>query len=196
MQYNTQRDKLKMPEYGRTIQAMIQHACQLEDRAMRQRCANAIVEVMAGMQPEMTRQANFKNKLWDHIAYLSDYKLDIDYPVQITRLDTASTKPSPLTYPKRAIRNRHYGNIIEQFLAYMATLPEGEECTQLLHVMANKMKQSLYEWNRDAMDEEKVATDIARYTDSRVCLDVSKFKFAPVIQTGLSGGSKKKKKKK
>lgn len=196
MQYNTQRDKLSMPEYGRTIQMMIQHACQLADKDQRQRCANTIVDVMAGMQPEMAKQQNFKNKLWDHLAYLSDYKLDIDYPVEITRLDTDSAKPSPLSYPKRSIRNRHYGNIMELFLAHLATLPEGEERTQLLELVANQMKQELFDWNRDAMDPEKIAADIARYTDGRVRLDLSKFKFDTVIQGGQNDGSKKKKKKK
>lgn len=196
MQYNTQREKLSMPEYGRTIQAMIQHACQLEDKAQRQRCANTIIDVMAGMQPELSKQENFQNKLWDHLAYLAGYKLDIDYPVEITRLDTEATKPSPLSYPKRNIRNRHYGNIMEQFLSHLATMPEGDERKQLLELVANQMKQDLFDWNRDAMDPEKIASDIARYTDGRVCLDLSTFKFDTVIQGGQNDGSKKKKKKK
>lgn len=196
MQYNTQREKLTMPEYGRTIQMMIQHACQLKDKAQRQRCAQTIIDVMAGMQPEMNKQDNFRNKLWDHLAFLADYQLDIDYPVEITRLDTEATKPSPLTYPKRGIHNRHYGNIMEQFLAHLATMPEGDEREQLLELVANQMKQELFDWNRDAMDPEKIASDIARYTDGRVRLDLSMFKFDTVIQGGQNDGSKKKKKKK
>lgn len=196
MQYNTQREKLSMPEYGRTIQMMIQHACQLTDKAQRQRCAQTIIDVMAGMQPEASKQPNFKSKLWDHLAFLSDYKLDIDYPVEITRLNTDATKPAPLSYPNNHIRNRHYGNIMEQFLAHLATLPEGEERSQLLELIANQMKQSLFDWNRDAMDPEKIASDISRYTDGRVRLDLSNFKFDTVIQGSQNGGSKKKKKKK
>lgn len=187
---------LTMPEYGRTIQMMIQHACQLEDRSQRQRCAQTIIDVMAGMQPEMNKQDNFRSKLWDHLAFLANYQLDIDYPVDITRLDNGVTKPSPLTYPKQVIHNRHYGNIMEQFLVHLATMSEGEERDQLLELVANQMKQELFDWNRDAMDPEKIASDIALYTDGRVLLDLSTFRFDTVIQGDQNDGSKKKKKKK
>lgn len=185
-----------MPEYGRTIQMMIQHACQLDDKVQRQRCANTIIDIMAGMQPEMSKQDNFRNKLWNHLAYLAHYNLDIDYPIEITRLDIKAIQPYPLSYPKHNIHNRHYGVIMEQFLAYLSKMSQGEEQEQLLELVANQMKQDLFDWNRDAMDAEKIAADIARYTDGSVGIDPSSFKFDTVIQGGQNDGSKKKKKKK
>lgn len=185
-----------MPEYGRTIQTMIAHAMQLVDRSQRLRCAHTIVKVMAGMQPDLRSQGDYQHMLWDHLAYMSGYQLDIDYPVEITRLDTDVTKPSPLKYPSKNIRSRHYGHVIEQFLEHLSTMPEGNERDQLLALTANQMKQALFDWNRDAMDEGKIAADIARYTDGRVRLDLDNFRFDAPVQGGQQGGQKKKKKKK
>lgn len=196
MQYNTQRDKLSMPEYGRAVQDMVQHALGIEDKAERQRCAQTIVDVMANMQPMLREQPDFRQKLWDHLAYMSNYELDVDYPYPVTRLDDDTTKPAPLSYPQKNIRNRHYGFLLEQMLAHLATLPEGEERSALTQYVADQMKQSLFDWNRDAMDAEKIASDIARYTDGRVQLDLDNFTFDNVIQGGMQNAGKKKKKKK
>lgn len=196
MQYNTQRDKLVMPEYGRAVQDMVQYALSLTSRDERLRCAQTIVEVMGNMQPAMKDNADYKHKLWDHLACLSHYELDIDYPYPITRLDEASAHPQPLAYPKKRIGNRHYGYLLERLLDELAVMPEGEERDKLLEYVANHMKQTLHDWYIDAMDDEKIAADIARYTDGRVRLDLSTFKFDSVILGNVHGGMTKKKKKK
>lgn len=186
-----------MPEYGRAVQDMVRHAMSIADREERQRCAQAIVGVMGNMQQSALRdQPDHKRKLWDHLAHISGYQLDVDYPYPVTRLDAESSKPQPLKYPQHRIRNRHYGRVMEQFLDHLATMPEGEERDALAADVANQMKQSLYDWNRDAMDDEKVASDLARYTDGRVQLNLSTFKFAPVVQGAAQSVGKKRKKKK
>lgn len=196
MQYNTQREKLAMPEYGRAVQDMIRHAMSIPDREERQHCARTIVDVMANMQPSLREQPDYRQKLWDHLAYISNYELDVDYPYPLTRLDEDSTKPEPLTYPSKRIRNRHYGYLLERLLAHLATMPEGDDQRMLLQYVADHMKQSLYDWNRDVMDDEKILSDIARYTDGRIMVDPADFTFRNVIQGNNQGGGKKKKKKK
>ncbi len=184
-----------MPEYGRAVQDMIRHAMGIADRAERQQCANTIVDVMANMQPTMREQSDYRQKLWDHLAYISNYQLDVDYPYPLTRLDEESTKPEPLPYPSKRIRNRHYGNLLEQLLLHLATMPEGDDQRLLLQYVADQMKQSLYDWNRDVMDDEKILSDIARYTDGRIMIDPTQFTFGSIIQGNNQGGKKKKKKK-
>ena len=196
MQYNTQRDKLVMPEYGRAVQQMIMHAVSLPDRGKRQECASTIVDIMANMYPSLRELPNYREHLWNHIAYISGYALDIDYPYPLTRLDGEAMRPAPLHYPMKRIRNRYYGNLVEQQLAHLAEMPEGEEREAFLNLVANQMKQTLFDWNRDAMDDEKIATDIQRYTDGKVRLDLSTFRFDAVMQgKQQTNGSKKKKRK-
>lgn len=196
MKYNTQREKLQMPEYGRGIQQMIEYAVMIEDRAERQRCAESIFSVMMDMQPQLREQPDYKHRIWDHIAYISNYRLDIDYPFEITRLGYEAQKPEPMKYPMKKIRQRQYGHLIEEALKLLAEMPEGEARDELLAQVANQMKQSLFIWNRDAMDEEKVESDIAHYTGGKVKLDLENFHFAPVQTLPRQDGGGKKKKKK
>ena len=105
MIYNTQRKKLPMPEYGRGIQEMVDYALTLENREERQRCARTIVSIMGNMFPHLRDVPDFKHKLWDHLAIMADYKLDIDYPYEVTpRKVGGDGKPSPMAYPmKRSV---------------------------------------------------------------------------------------------
>ena len=197
MKYNTQREKLQMPEYGRGVQDMIAYASALPDREERRKCAESIFNIMVNMQPQLRELPDYKHRIWDHIAFISGYQLDIDYPCEITHLGEEAQKPRPVPYPMKEIQQRQYGFLIEESLRQLAEMPEGEERDEMLALTANQMKQTLFNWNRDAMDDEKVASDIAHYTKGRVQLDMANFRFAPVQtlprQDG-TGGKKRKRK--
>ncbi len=183
-----------MPQYGRGIQEMIDIALSIEDRAERQHCAETIIEVMANMSADNDNEELYKS-LWDHLAYMSDYQLDVDYPYEITRMDDDGTKPARLSYPKNRIYQRQYGVLLERSVQELASMPDSQERDELMGVLANRMKQSLCDWNRNAMDENKVVNDMARYTDGRIMIP-NEFTFAKVDATPLSAGMAKKKKKK
>ena len=197
MTYNTTRDTLILPEYGRYIQDMVQLCIGLEDRSERQRCAETIVKLMASMNPEVRKQPDYQQRLWDQLAIMSDYKLDIDYPVEVVTKEQLHTKPYPMAYGGHSIRYRHYGHLTEQFIRRMRELPEGEEREELTGQLANFMKRSLFYWNPDAMNERKVDADIYNYTEGEIQLS-EHFRFAPITggTNSESLGSMKKKKKK
>ena len=197
MQYNTQKDQLVMPEYGRGVQDMVNMAVMLPTKAERQACAQAIVAVMSRIQPEQEQQTDYQHKLWNHLARISRYQLDIDYPVDILPEEEVAAHPQPLHYPMKKIRRKHYGALVESALNYAKTLPESPERNLLVQMVANQMKQNLFVWNRDAMDEEMVIQDLDRYTDGEVQLDVDNFRFAPVGMPSVQqlAGTKRRKKK-
>lgn len=176
MKYNTRRPKLPLPEYGREIQEMVNYACTLPTREERGRCASAIVSIMGNMFPHLRDVPEFKHKLWDHLAAMSDYSLDIDYPYEISR-PSVDCKPQSLAYPMKDIKYRHYGALIESFVKELSEMPEGQERDRLALMVAGQMRRSLAAWNRDALDEEKVAHDMASYTDGRVQLTVDDMSF-------------------
>ena len=97
MEYNTQQRTLPLPEYGRSVQNMVDHALTIEDRAERQRCANTIINIMGGMFPHLRDVPDFKHKLWDHLAIMADFKLDIDYPYEIVKKESLEVKPDMTT---------------------------------------------------------------------------------------------------
>lgn len=201
MQYNTQRKKLPMPEYGRGIQDMVEYALTIPNKEERQRCANTIVAIMGNMFPHLRDVPDFKHKLWDHLAVMSDFKLDIDYPYEVKTVRDTHVRPRPMNYPMKRIRYRHYGYLLETLLRKMREMPEGKERDVLTRMVANQMKRSLYNWNKDAMEDGKVAADIAEYTGGVVKLDVEHRPLAsmsdrPILMQNTSGrGSRRGKKR-
>lgn len=166
-EYNSTREKLKLPEYGRLVQDMVEHALTIENRQERNIYARAIAAVMMGLSPKMIDVADFRQKTWDNLAYLSDYKLDIDYPFPITRRDSGK-RPGKLPYPGDRIKMRHYGHLIETAIERMAEMPEGPQRNTMVRLVANRMKRNLADWKGDGVDDTKVARDIAFYTEGQI----------------------------
>ena len=174
VEYNSTREAVKLPEYGRFVQSMVEYALTLTDRAQRQQYAESIIEVMAGLNPKVKDVPGFRHKLWDHLAYIADYKLDIDYPYPITERKDGLKAPQKLSYPKGAIRFRHYGRLIEKAIDELKQTPEGPQRDELVRLIANRMKRNLADWKGDGVQDSKVARDIAFYTEGSVQPDFSK----------------------
>lgn len=171
--YNTTRTKLKLPEYGRLVQHMVDYAVTIENKEERQKYAEAIAQVMIGLNPKMKDVTDFQNKIWDHLAYMADYKLDIDYPFEIHRNDGERVPPSKLSYPKGNIRFRHYGRLIERAMNELKEMEDGTEQEEMVRLIANRMKRNLADWKGDGVEDSKVARDIAYYTNGKVTPDFS-----------------------
>ncbi len=183
LDYNTQRERLVLPEYGREVQQMVDHCMALPNRAMRQRCAETIVRVMERMVPRTGADIDYKHKLWDHLALMSGFKLDIDYPVDITEAHKMLEKPKPMPYPMKRIPVRHYGVMMFELFSRLKTMPQGRERTELIRLAANQMKRDLVQWGHGSSDNEKVASDLANYTDGKVQLDLDTFKFERIVNS-------------
>lgn len=177
LDYNTQREKLIMPEYGREVQSMIDYAVTLEDRDERQRCANAIVAIMERMFPQAAGTADFQHKLWDHLAIMSGFRLDIDYPCDISQAGKIAEKPAPVEYPMKKIPVKHYGYMMFELFDKLKTMEDGPERDELIRITANQMKRNLRQRSNGSADDEKVASDLAAYTGGRVQLDLDTFEF-------------------
>lgn len=192
LDYNTQREKLVLPEYGREVQKMVDHAIGLESKAERQRCAESIVAIMARMFPQNKENGDYKQKLWDHLAIMSNFELDIDWPFDINEAKKIATKPEPLAYPMTQIPVRHYGKMLFEIFDKLKAMEPGQERDQLVKLAANQMKRNLRQWSHGSADDEKVANDLARFTDGKVQLDLNSFTFEkmPAAET-----EKKKKRK-
>lgn len=169
--YNTSCAPLKMPEYGRLVLQMLDFALTIEDRGERTAYAKKIVRVMGGLNPQMKHVPDYQYKLWDHLAYLSDYQLDIDYPVEIRRYGE-STHPQRLSYPGSRIKLRHYGHLVEMLLEQLEMKANAPERDTLILQAADRMRRNLVDWKGDAADEDRIARDIAHYTHGAVSVEV------------------------
>lgn len=168
MEYNTQRKRLPLPEYGRSVQNMVDHALTIEDRAERQRCANTIVRIMGNMFPHLRDVPDFKHKLWDHLAIMSDFKLDIDYPYEIVKPEEFTKKPEKIDYPQTDIRYRHYGRFIPELVKKSVYIQDEWQRKRLVRLLALQMKKSFLSWNKDSVEDKKITDDLYEYSNGLI----------------------------
>lgn len=197
--YNTRRERLILPEYGRQVQSLVDYCMTIADRGQRQRCAEAIVKIMDRMYPADRDNKDHVHKLWDNLARMSGFKLDVDYPFNIDDARRITQKPQPMAYPMTRIPVRHYGNMMFKMFDKLKSMEPGRERDELTALVANQMKRDLIMWGHGPSDNEKVASDLARFTDGRIQLDLGTFKFERMneksLQPAAQQGNGKKKKK-
>ena len=196
LDYNTQREQIVLPEYGREIQQMVDYAVGLPDREERQRCARAIIAIMDRMLPESKNVEGHERKLWDQLAIMSRFQLDIDYPFDVTSASQMAQKPEPMPYPMKKIPVRHYGAMLFEAFEILKTMEPGRERDELVKLTANQMHRNLMQWSHGSSDGEKVASDLARFTDGKIQLDLDTFKFERIVDREQSQGRNGKRKNK
>ena len=168
MDYNTQRPKMRIPEYGRIIQQMVDHCCSIPDREERNRAARTIVGIMENMNPEIKEETDYQRKLWDQLSELSNFKLDIDWPYPVITEDVKSQKPERLSYSDGAIKFRHYGKIIESMLQKLEEETDPERSRMLFSDVANYMKRSYVQWKKELIPDDVIFREIVYLTEGRV----------------------------
>lgn len=195
--YNTQLKKLILPEYGRNVHQMVDYCRLLPDRDERNRCARTIVRIMANMFPEQLNEADFVHKLWDHLAIMSDFQLDVDYPFEVVRQENLESKPEPVSYHLEKIKFRHYGKVIERMIRRATEYPEGPERDTLVMLLANHMKKLIYQINNEDVEDAKIFNDLYIYSDGKIQLDpaVDRLHEYQVMPQQPKNTGKRKKKK-
>jgi len=171
--YNTRRPQMVIPEYGRNIQKMVEHAITIEDRNERNKVAQAIINVMGQLNPHLRDITDFKHKLWDHIFIISDFKLDVDSPYPIPDKETIMKKPEKLDYPQSRIKFKHYGKSIEYIIEEAVKMEDGEMKTELIKMIANLMKKSYLTWNRESVDDDLIISDLESLSKGKLKVEES-----------------------
>lgn len=170
--YNSSRKKLILPEYGRHIHLMVQHAVAIEDPQERNRAAHAIIAIMGNLNPHLRDVNDFKHKLWDHMAIMSEFKLDIESPYPTPLLEKLAEKPMRVEYPQAAIRKKHYGKIVIDMLKQACEMPEGELKSYLIQLLAIQMRKSFVLWNRELNGDEVIIQDMHELSGGKIPLDM------------------------
>jgi hypothetical protein len=166
--YNTSRNNLKLPEYGRNIQKMVEYLMSIEDRDQRNKMAYAVIAVMGNMNPHLRDINDFKHKLWDHLFIMSDFKLDIDSPYKRPEPKVFNEKPRKVDYKTNEIKYKHYGRTLEMLINEASKFPDGEEKDQLVRIIANHMKKSYLTWNREVVNDTDIFKDLKELSGGKL----------------------------
>jgi hypothetical protein len=173
LEYNTERSKLIIPEYGRHLHKMIDQALSCNDRNERNNIAKAIIGVMGNLNPHLRDVPDFQHKLWDQLFIMSDFKLDVDSPYPLPSKEEFSQRPDKLNYPQNFPKYRFYGNNIKRMIDVAIDWEEGEMKKQLIYVIANHMKKCFLNWNKDTVEDDVIFGHLLELSEGKLILDSS-----------------------
>lgn len=173
MEYNSQHDQLKISEYGRNIQNMINYAKTVEDQEKRQRIVEGIIQLMMQITPQSKNVAEYKQKLWNHLLYIADYDLNVELPEGVVvSKETVDIKPDPLEYPAHEMRYRHYGHIVQVLIKKAIEMEDVEMKKEFTHVIAAYMKLAFRTWNHEAnINDNVIKADLKEISDGELEMD-------------------------
>lgn len=170
MEYNTQRTKLRIPEYGRVIQAMVEQCKATEDPIQRNEMAVSIVNFMGQKNPQLRDEIDYKHKLWDHLFILADYDLEVDSPYPKPTKEQISEQPKRMEYPHLQGDFKFYGKSILQLIEKAIELEDGEEKEALIEVIANNMKKSYNVYNKEHVTDDVIFRHLKELSENRLDL--------------------------
>jgi len=186
--YNTDLENLMIPEYGRNIHKMVEHAKKIEDREERNKCVKAIVKVMDLINPNTRNNNNseeHQQKLWSHLFIISNFDLDVDTPYEKTSKDSYQTRPEKVPYPSNDIKYGHYGKIMEDMVKAATEFKEGEEKQKLVKHIANLLKTSYLQWNRDSVNDNLIVKQLEELSEGKLTIETDQFRETSDIVRGF-----------
>ena len=173
LEYNTERTKLIIPEYGRHLHKMIDQALACDNKDERNKMAKAIIGVMGNLNPHLRDVPDFQHKLWDQLFIMSDFELDVDTPYPLPSKEVFSQRPEKLDYPQNFPKYRFYGNNIKRMIDVAIGWEEGEMKKQLVYVIANHMKKCFLNWNKDSVEDDVIYKHLLELSDGKLIVDSS-----------------------
>ena len=165
LEYNTERERLDMPEYGRNVLKMVEQLKEIPEKAKRSEQAKAVIKTMELLKPQVRSQEDWEHKLWDHLYMIAGFDLDIDAPFPSPVKEEFSTKPVPIPMKGTRIRATHYGRNIEKIIDLLCKEPDGEVKTAMIRSLAIYMRQQYLIWNKDSVADETIFADIEKLSD-------------------------------
>ncbi|WP_233164252.1 DUF4290 domain-containing protein [Snuella sedimenti] len=170
LEYNTERELLIIPEYGRHLQKMINYAKSRETKEERNKLAKAIISVMGNMQPHLRDVPDFQHKLWDQLFIMSNFELDADSPFEKPTKELLEERPQPLRYPQNFPKYRFYGNNIKTMIDVANTWDKGDLKDALVYTIANHMKKCFLNWNKDTVEDAVIYDHLYELSSGKIDL--------------------------
>lgn len=193
--YNSDLEPLRMPEYGRNIQILIDKCLEIEDKAERTAFAKEIAQAMAALVPENVGEKKDMKKIWDQMMILSDFRLDVDFPCDVITKEELTPEAAPIPYYAGKKICRHYGRLVESMIEVICEMPGGEEKDRLINLVANQMKKNLIFHNPEGVSDRRVINDLNTLSKGRLAIDPVNYTLLDFAAEEIEATAKKKKKK-
>ena len=169
--YNIERQKLHLPEYGRHIQDMVTELVGIENREERNLRAKALIAIMANIQHDSRETPDFERKLWDHLFIISDFQLDVDSPYPKPTATTIMPPPHKMEYPKGGITMKHYGRNVKNIIRALERIQDHNTVDAVVYNIARYMRTKSFEFNQEHPDNAVIIKDIRRMANYDIFVD-------------------------
>lgn len=157
-----------MREYGRHIQRMVEYVLTIEDKEKRNQQAKIIIELMGVLNPHLKNVEDFRHMLWDHLFFISDFKLDVDSPYPIPEKETYKAKSQPMGYPKRYPKYSHLGKNLELVINKALKEDDAEKKVGFANSIAYYMKLSYSNWHKELVQDEAIRNELDAITGGQL----------------------------
>lgn len=177
MEYNTSREYLVMPEYGRHIQQMVDYLRTIEDPEKRQRNAQSIIELMGVLNPHLKNVEDFRHKLWDHLFNIADFDLDVKSPYPIPTREKLARKPQPVSYPQKGTHHMHLGKNLMAVLDKALKETDEEKREGFTQAIAYYMKLAYTNWHKENAYDDQIKEELNVLSNGQLDFTTANFKM-------------------
>jgi len=172
MEYNTDRNALRLREYGRNVQHMVNYAKELDNNDEKKKWAELIIQIMSQLNPSVRSMEDYRSKLWQHIGIISEGAL-LEYAPEgyavsheTDELQTLET----IVYPASNAKERHYGSHIMNLIDKVVAMEEGDKKNEGIIIIANYMKLVSVKWSRGHVSDQLIKNDLHRISQGKLQL--------------------------
>ena len=150
MEYNSSRDLLVIPEYGRHVQNMVRHARTIENPDERQAFVEKVVKLIMQMHPQNKNLDDYRDKMWKHVFRIAEYDLDVMPPNgEMPTSDDGKKRPHRVEYPVKGTKYKHYGHNVLTLIAKAKAMEDGPKKDGFVQVIGSYMKLAYKTWNKE-----------------------------------------------
>lgn len=177
MDYNTQREHLYFTEYGRGIQEMVKELLVEKDKEVRQKKAEAIVEIMAILNSHMKGVEDYKQKFWDHIYAMTNYEIDIESPYGVPERAVKQARPEPIPYPGGSkMKWNHLGKNLQELFDKAMVEEDEDKRKGYAQAIGNYMKVLYKNYHDETVSDEAIKEELAHISKGKLVYEANEFK--------------------
>jgi hypothetical protein len=176
LEYNTERTDVRLKEYGRNIQKLVEHIKTIEDKEKRSEYAKTLTDLMRQINPNVKDGQDYDQKVWDDLYNISKFDLDVEAPFPMPEAEALGKKPQRVAYKSSKIKYLHYGRSVEIMIEQAIKMedPETRE-TAIIHI-GRLMKTFYNTWNKDNIEDEIILKQIKQLSNNQLDIDIEKVK--------------------
>lgn len=187
MEYNTTRNKLLMPEYGRNVQSMAEHLLTIEDPQKRLQQAEIVIELMGTLNPHLKQIEDYKHKLWDHLYQMTDFRLEVEAPYEPPTPEQIHARPEVLAYPQQKVRFRHFGKKFEALMQKALDEQDPERKQAFTQALGYYMKLAYANWHKEPVHDDMIKNELGEMSKGQLQFETGGYRVHFNPNTGGGG---------